>query len=226
MMELKFRTDPKGARPMSVPTMAVHRTVQYRRINNGLYSGITSIHKKEKSTVVQAQGPPWDYKAFDKFDFALIGHFESDSKALKAISRFEHLYYTISVSYWCILLASILSGSKTLTMLAQFKVFVSAMCAASFAFTSWFAARCIKDVSQHLEKKEVDKDLSGIFRYGWRAIFWLAFVLFYTVPPSYSVTRLMAVPGAVMCLYGLALAGFSAIIVGTVCIIRKMMRVG
>ena len=59
----------------------------------------SSRNKEEKAIVVHAQGPPWDYKAFDKFDFALIGHFESDSKALKAISRFEHLYYDAAASH-------------------------------------------------------------------------------------------------------------------------------
>jgi len=176
---------------------------------------IDSISSDRRRVACEASlGPPWDLNAFK--NWTAIGQFESNSETIQTISRFEHFYYTISVTYWAILLASILSGNTVLTRLAQFKVFVSLMCIASFAFASWFLARCIKDVQNHTESITVDKDLSGLYRYGWRALFWLGFVLFYAAPTaSAPVTDLLAIPGAVMCLYGLALVASSAVIVGT-----------
>eukprot|EP00889_Picochlorum_renovo_P002835 jgi/Picre1/29865/NNA_005247.t1 len=163
---------------------------------------IDSISSDRRRVACEASlGPPWDLNAFK--NWTAIGQFESNSETIQTISRFEHFYYTISVTYWAILLASILSGNTVLTRLAQFKVFVSLMCIASFAFASWFLARCIKDVQNHTESITVDKDLSGLYRYGWRALFWLGFVLFYAAPTaSAPVTDLLAIPGAVMCLYG------------------------
>lgn len=213
-------TAGEGTRLKGIVLCPFSRNLPYEYIRNTVrHSRWGTVEKWQRPQVKTCvHGPPWDYKAFEKFDFSMIGHFDENGKTLKSISRFEHMYYTISVSYWLILLISVLSGNKLLAQLAQFRVFVTAMCASSFAFASWFAARLIKDVRQHLEQNEMDQDISGLYRYAWRAIFWLAFVMFYTVPPVYSLTAYFAIPGAVMCLYGLALAGFSALIVGTVCV--------
>lgn len=191
------------------------RVYATRRMGGLTHYNRTYIDTDRRTIACKASlGPPWDLNAFK--NWTAIGQFETDSDTIKTISRFEHFYYTISVTYWAILLASILSGNTVLTRLAEFKVFVSLMCIASFAFASWFLARCIKDVENHTESITVDKDLSGLYRYGWRALFWLGFVLFYAAPSaSAAVTDMLAIPGAVMCLYGLALVASSAVIVGT-----------
>lgn len=164
-------------------------------------------------------GPPWDIGAFT--NWSAINHFdqaidEKTKELQKQVVRFEQTYYTISVGYWGIWLAAMLSGNTLLTKMSQFKFFCFVMCISSVAFSSWFAARCIKDVYKvHDDTDAMSLDLSGFYRYGWRALFWLAFVLFYIVPTYPYVANVFAIPGAVMCLYGLVLIGSAAAITGT-----------
>ena len=213
------------------PTLVVRKT---ERIYHGSHRGIDKYNvynsrvpivanngKKTLSgvrLVCRAQlGPPWDMQAFK--DWAALerlgSHLDDDDEMFQTVGRFEQIYYSVSVAYWGILLASILSGNAILTKLGQFKIFVSLMCAASFAFTTWFAARCLKDIRTHADSTNVDGDLSGFYRYGWRFLFWLGFVLFYILPTYPSMANMLAIPGAVMCLYGMVLVASSALIVGT-----------
>lgn len=167
----------------------------------------------------QGMGPPWDIGAFK--NWAAINHFdeaidEKTKQLQKQIVRFEQTYYSISIGYWGIWLAAMLSGNTLLTSLSQFKFFCFLMCISSVAFSSWFAARCVKDVYKvHEDNNDMIIDLSGFYRYGWRALFWLAFVLFYIVPTYPHMANFFAIPGAVMCLYGMVLVGSSAAIIGT-----------
>lgn len=181
-----------------------------------------SSHRKLKEDRFRCRslgiGPPWDIGAFK--NWAAINHFdeaidEKTKQLQKQVLRFEQTYYSISLGYWGIWLAAMLSGNVLLTRLSQFKVFCFLMCSSSVAFSSWFAARCIKDVYKVHDEQDMIVDLSGFYRYGWRALFWLAFVLFYIVPTYPQMANFFAIPGAVMCLYGLVLVGSSAAIIGT-----------
>lgn len=131
--------------------------------------------------------------------------------------RFEDIYWYINAAYWSTLLLSILTDNKWLDAAAHFGNFVSAMTIASFFFTGWCAINWVLDVRRHLANSERKKrDAQGVLRYGWRALFWLGFVLWYAIDPVDAVVEWSATPGAIMCTYGLALAASSALQIGSV----------
>jgi hypothetical protein len=176
-------------------------------------------------------GPPWDAKMFrehvlkpglEPLDarltthdpllyrrWAAINHFsDSDleidekSRALqRSITRFEQTYYAISIGYWSVWLAALLSGNSVLTSVSGFSVFCWAMLAASFSFSSYFLARMIKAVGRpHELMAAMQSDMSGLNRYSWRTLFWAGFALFYVAPTSSFVSRYLGAFGSVMCL--------------------------
>lgn len=55
-----------------------------------------------------------------------------------------------------------------------------------------------------------------MLRYLWNAVFWLGFVLWYAAPPVTSVADYTGTPGAVMCVFGAAVAVAAALQVGMV----------
>lgn len=130
--------------------------------------------------------------------------------------RFEDAYWYINAAYWTTLLVSVLTGNKWLDGLSHFRNFVSAMALASAIFAGYFVIRWLADVRRHMVSKERHRDFQGALRYGWRALFWLAFVLWYTTGPVEAVLEWSGTPGAIMCTYGLVLAASSALLVGSV----------
>ncbi len=119
----------------------------------------------------------------------------------RSISRFEQTYYAISIGYWSVWLAALLSGNAVLTKISGFSVFCWAMLAASFSFCAYFLARMIKAVGRpHELMAAIQSDMSGLNRYSWRTLFWAGFALFYVAPTSSFVSRYLGAFGSVMCL--------------------------
>ena len=129
---------------------------------------------------------------------------------------FEDVVYTINILYFSILLASIFTGNRHLTNIASFANFVTAMFLASAAFTGWSATRWITDIRENLAEAQRRRDFRALLRFGWSAVFWLGFVMWYAVPPMEALTQWTGTAGAICCLYGIALAGSSAVMVGSV----------
>lgn len=129
---------------------------------------------------------------------------------------FEDIYYYINVVYWSLLFLSVIVENKWLEALSHFRNFVSALSLVSSVFAIWYAIRWFQDIRQHLGSAERKRDAQGLLRYGWRAVFWLASLLWYIAPPIDIITEWTGTPGAIMCLYGLSLAGTSALMVGSV----------
>lgn len=122
----------------------------------------------------------------------------------------------ISIGYWSLWLAALLSGNTVLTKISSFSVFCWAMLAASFSFCAYFLARMIKAVGRpHELMAAMQSDVSGLNRYSWRTLFWAGFALFYVAPTSVFVSRYLGAFGSVMCLYGLILVGSSALLIKT-----------
>ena len=110
-------------------------------------------------------------------EWAAINHFSDNdleidekTKALqRSISRFEKTYYGISILYWSLWLAALLSGNALLTKISSFSVFCWAMLASSFSFSAYFLARMIKAVGRpHDLVAALQTDMSGLNRYSWR----------------------------------------------------------
>jgi len=139
---------------------------------------------------------------------------EEDRK-IKSKFSFENVIYYIQLSYFGILIASIFTGNKQLTSIASFANFVTVMFLASAAFTGWSATIWVKDVRKNLATAQRDKDFKSLLKYGWSAMFWLGFALWYAVPPYQALSNWTGTAGAICCLYGIALAGTSAIMVGS-----------
>lgn len=129
---------------------------------------------------------------------------------------FEDVVYTINIIYFSVLLASIFTGNRHLTNIASFANFVTAMFLASAAFTGWSATRWLTDIREHLADAQRKKDFRALMRFGWSSVFWLGFVMWYAVPPMEALTQWTGTAGAICCLYGIALAGSSAMMVGSV----------
>lgn len=130
--------------------------------------------------------------------------------------RLEDVVHYINIIYFGVLLASIFTGNRQLTNIAAITNLINAMFLASAAFTGWSATRWIQDVRQHITATQRQKDLKALLRYGWSALFWAGFVLWYAVPPLEILTQWTGTAGAICCLYGITLAVFSALMVGTV----------
>jgi len=145
-------------------------------------------------------------------DSLVIG--EEDRK-IKSKFNFENVIYYIQLSYFGILLASIFTGNKQLTSIASFANFVTAMFLASAAFTGWSATRWLQDVRKNLATAQRDKDFKSLLKYGWSAMFWFGFALWYAVPPYRALSNWTGTAGAICCLYGIALAGTSAMMTGS-----------
>lgn len=139
---------------------------------------------------------------------------EEDQK-IKSKFSFENVIYYIQLTYFGLLLASIFTGNEQLTSIASFANFVTAMFLASAAFTGWSASRWLADVRKNLATAQRDKDFKSLLKYGWSAMFWLGFALWYAVPPYQALSNWTGTAGAICCLYGIALAGTSAIMVGS-----------
>jgi len=157
-------------------------------------------------------------------NWAALNKFSDDDLAIddrtrelqRKISRFEQTYYTISIAYWSIWLAALLSGNAVLTRVSSFSVFCWAMLASSFSFCLYFLARLIKDIQRpHELVSSIEQDASGFNRYSWRTLFWLGFVLFYLAPTSQLVMKYLGSFGTVMCFYGLILVASSALLIKT-----------
>jgi protein-S-isoprenylcysteine O-methyltransferase Ste14 len=129
--------------------------------------------------------------------------------------RLEDVVHYINIIYFGVLLASIFTGNRQLTNIAAITNLINAMFLASAAFTGWSATRWIQDVRQHITTTQRQKDLKALLRYGWSALFWAGFVLWYAVPPLEILTQWTGTAGAICCLYGITLAVFSALMVGT-----------
>ena len=102
--------------------------------------------------------------------WAAINHFsdsdlEIDEKRRvlqRSISRFEQTYYGISILYWSLWLAALISGNALLTKISGFSVFCWAMLASSFSFSAYFLARMIKAVGRpHDLLTAIQNDMSG-----------------------------------------------------------------
>ena len=131
---------------------------------------------------------------------------------------FENLVYHIQILYFAVLFLSILSGNRHLTNLASFANFVTAMFLASAMFTGYSATRWLADVREHLaDVNRRRKDFRALLRYAWSAVFWSGFCLWYAVPPLTAPTIIQwtGIAGAICCLYGIALAGSSALMIGS-----------
>jgi protein-S-isoprenylcysteine O-methyltransferase Ste14 len=118
-----------------------------------------------------------------------------------------------AVVYWTLLLASLLTGNPLLERISHFENFVTAMFGCSVAFTGYFAARWVQDAKKQLQGEQ-RRDARGLLRFGWKAIFWLAFVLWYVGPQYEFFTDWCATAGGVACLSGLALVVSGALTVG------------
>jgi hypothetical protein len=157
-----------------------------------------------------------NWAALNKFsddDFAID---EKTRELQRKISQFEQTYYAISIAYWSVWLAALLSGNALLTKISSFSVFCWAMLASSFSFCAYFLARMIKDAGRpHEILTRVQQDMSGLNRYSWRTLFWLGFALFYVAPTSPMVVRYLGSFGTVMCFYGLLLVASSALLIKT-----------
>jgi protein-S-isoprenylcysteine O-methyltransferase Ste14 len=139
---------------------------------------------------------------------------EEDPK-LKSKFSFENTVFYIQLTYFAVLLASISTGNPLLTRVASFANFVTAMFLTSAAFTGWSATRWFTDVRKNLATAQREKDFKSLLKYGWSAMFWLGFALWYAVPPYQKIANWTGTAGAICCLYGIALAGTSAIMVGS-----------
>ncbi|EFN50855.1 hypothetical protein CHLNCDRAFT_55522 [Chlorella variabilis] len=87
------------------------------------------------------------------------------------------------------------------------------MFASSALFTLYHTVRFVRDLQQHL-KGDARNDWRLMLRYLWNAVFWLGFVLWYAAPPVTSVADYTGTPGAVMCVFGAAVAVAAALQVG------------
>ena len=118
--------------------------------------------------------------------------------------------------YWAALLASVLTGNPLLERVTHFENFVAAMFAASLAFAGWFAVRWALDLRRHAVASAERRDRRSLLRYGFNAVFWLAFVLWYAVPTMEAVTDWTATAGAICSLFGAALAASASLTIGMV----------
>lgn len=127
----------------------------------------------------------------------------------------QDVVHYINIIYFGVLLASIFTGNRRLTSIAAFTNLINAMFLASAAFTGWSATRWLADVRQHISTTQVRRDFRALLRYGWSALFWAGFVLWYAVPPLEYLTQWTGTAGAICCLYGVTLAVLSAVLVGS-----------
>ncbi|KAL4420749.1 hypothetical protein ABPG75_010405 [Micractinium tetrahymenae] len=126
---------------------------------------------------------------------------------------FSDVYYYLNIAYWSLLLVSVLTGNDLVSRIVHFENYTTAMFLSSLLFTLYHTVRFVKDMRQHLQT-EARRDWRQLLRFGWNAIFWAAFVLWYAAPPVASVADYTGTPGAVMCLFGAALALVAALQVG------------
>jgi protein-S-isoprenylcysteine O-methyltransferase Ste14 len=138
-----------------------------------------------------------------------------EDRRTKSKLNFENVIYYIQVTYFAILLASIFTGNPQLVRVASFANFVTAMFLASAAFTGWSFTKWLADIRENLATAQREKDLKSLLKYGWSAMFWLGFALWYAVPPYQALSNWTGTAGAICCLYGATLAGTSAIMVGS-----------
>ena len=129
----------------------------------------------------------------------------------------EDVFYYINVAYFTVLLAGIFSGNKHLTRLSSLTNFVTAFFFASAAFTTFAATRWLNDIWFQLSDKKRRRDFRSLLKFSWSALFWFSFVLWYSVSPITDVALLewTGTVGAICCLYGIALAGSSALMSGS-----------
>lgn len=134
----------------------------------------------------------------------------------RQILNFESISYLISITYFITLFMSVLTGNPYLFPLARFENFALAMCIISSSFTAYYFFRWFNDVRYHVASKEEKKrHFQGTLTFAWRAMFWLAFIYWYTASPaSPQWAEALATPGVIMSLYGLALAASSALMTG------------
>lgn len=126
---------------------------------------------------------------------------------------FSDIYYYINIVYWSCLLVSVLTGSDFFSQLAHFEVYTAAMCGTSLLFTLYHTVKFAGDLRRHLQS-EARADWRALLRYGWNALFWAGFVCWYAAPPVTSIVDYTGGPGAVMCLFGAALAVAAALQAG------------
>jgi protein-S-isoprenylcysteine O-methyltransferase Ste14 len=126
---------------------------------------------------------------------------------------FSDIYYYINIAYWSCLLVSVLTGSDFFSQLAHFELYTAVMCGTSLLFTLYHTVKFAGDLRRHLQS-EARADWRALLRYAWNALFWAGFVCWYAAPPVTSIVDYTGGPGAVMCLFGAALAVAAALQAG------------
>ncbi|KAL6777904.1 hypothetical protein ACKKBG_A16155 [Auxenochlorella protothecoides x Auxenochlorella symbiontica] len=144
---------------------------------------------------------------------------------------FQDVYYYLNIAYWSLLLLSVLTGNDFLSRIAQFETYTTAMFVASTAFSTFFGLKWWHDARREL-RREQTSDWRALLRYSWNALFWLGFVLWYSVPPLTVVTDYAGTAGSIACVYGVVLTLSSALMVGVYSFLgepqlpRKLVMIG
>jgi hypothetical protein len=129
--------------------------------------------------------------------------------------NFQDVYYALNLTYWGLLLASLFTTNPLLARITHFENYTLSMCLTSLAFSAYFGIQWARDARRHARRDE-RRDVKGLLRYGWNAIFWLGFVLWYAAPAYPGVTELTGTPGTICCIFGLMLALSAAVQSGSV----------
>lgn len=138
---------------------------------------------------------------------------DAQSPKLFKLLTFGDVYYYINVAYWSLLLVSVITGNDLLSKITHFEYYTTAMFGASAVLTAFHGVRFLLDAGRQV-KRRVDLSWDQFLRYSWNAVFWLGFVLWYAAPPLAGITEWTGTPGAIMCLFGLCLAGSAAVTEG------------
>jgi protein-S-isoprenylcysteine O-methyltransferase Ste14 len=148
---------------------------------------------------------------------------DNPTASKSAIRSFSDIYYYVNIAYWTTLFLSLLVGQITgsvsstiLQTLASFANYTLVMFLISSFLCGWSAISLL--YQSKIQGKNTTKmiNTSKTLLYLFNTVFWLSFVLWHGPLPPFSAewTLYTGTAGAVMVIYGLALALFSSLQTG------------
>ncbi|GAB4820279.1 hypothetical protein N2152v2_007325 [Parachlorella kessleri] len=132
-------------------------------------------------------------------------HTASARQSGPAAGWYSGLTSNLACAQKSLVVFALVSGNDVISRFTNFEYYTTAMLGTSVAFAAYHLNRWMVHAGKQL-RKQVEFDGSQFLRYSWNAVFWLGFVLWHAVPQLAGLIEWTATPGAIMSLFGLALA--------------------
>jgi hypothetical protein len=134
------------------------------------------------------------------------------TEAAKVENFVQNTYFYLNCAYWSLLLVAVFTGNEILSKVAEFQKYSAIMCFISCLAVGWFLTRWAMERG----RAESAADRVAALRYGWNALLWAGFVLFYTAPPYTLATAYTGNVGIIAAAFGFLLSLTSAFTIGSV----------